>query len=163
MKEFRLELKWALIFTVMTLLWMAGEKAAGLHDRYLDKHLILTNLIAIPSLVIYYLAMHEKKRSFYGGSMSFKEGMRFGLVMSLMIALLAPLTQYVISTWISPQYFPDIIRMVVEQRKMTHEQAEAYFSLGNYMKQSAYGSLIMGIVTSAIMAAILKSRGQNPA
>lgn len=163
MKEFKLELKWALIFTAMTLLWMVGEKAAGLHDRYLDKHLILTNLIAIPALLIYYLAMREKKKAYYGGVMSFREGMRFGLVMSLIIALLAPLAQYVISTWITPDYFPNVIKMAVAQQKMTQEQAEAYFSLGNYMKQAAYGSLIMGIVTSAVMAAILRTRESRPA
>lgn len=48
MKNISIEIKWALIFSAVTLLWMTGEKLVGLHDKYIDYHLYLTNLFAIP-------------------------------------------------------------------------------------------------------------------
>ena len=35
MKSISIEIKWALIFSAVTLLWMAGEKLVGLHDNTL--------------------------------------------------------------------------------------------------------------------------------
>ncbi len=32
MKSIKVEFKWALVFTIMSMLWMALEKATGLHD-----------------------------------------------------------------------------------------------------------------------------------
>jgi len=39
--QYKTEIKWALWFTGMTLLWMVLEKLAGLHGRYIDYHLYL--------------------------------------------------------------------------------------------------------------------------
>jgi len=33
MKNFSIEIKWALRFTLLTLAWAIGEKAIGLHDK----------------------------------------------------------------------------------------------------------------------------------
>lgn len=156
--NFKIEVKWAFIFTLMTLVWMVMEKAVGLHDQYLDKHMIYTNLIAIPAVAIYVFALLEKKRKFYLDDMDFKKGLKCGLVMTLIIAILAPFTQYIISTYITPEYFQNVIKLAVEKKMMTQVQAEEYFSLKNYMKQSAYGALVMGVITSAIVAAIVRTK-----
>lgn len=157
-ENFRIEVKWALIFTVMTLVWMMLEKAVGLHDQYLDKHMIYTNLIALPAITIYFFALIEKKRKFYNGSMDFKEGLKCGLVITLIVALLSPLTQYITSVYITPDYFQNVIKLTVDKKMMTQAQAESYFSLNNYVKQAAYGALVMGVITSAIVAAIVKTK-----
>ena len=46
----KIEIKWALIFSVMGLLWMLLEKLSGLHGKYIDYHQYLTNLFAIPAI-----------------------------------------------------------------------------------------------------------------
>jgi len=142
----------------MTLLWMIMEKGVGLHDQYIDKQMIYTNLIAIPIILLYYLALSEKKKKFYQGKMDFKEGLKAGLVMTLVIAILSPLIQYITSIYISPMYFANMIKYSVEKKMLTLDQAQQYFSLNNYLKQSAYGALVMGVLTSAIVAAFLKSK-----
>jgi hypothetical protein len=48
--KYKVEIKWGVIFFLMTLVWMFLEKIAGLHDQYIDKHPVYTNLIAIPAI-----------------------------------------------------------------------------------------------------------------
>lgn len=102
MNTYRIEIKWALIFVAMMLLWMVMERLAGFHDTHIDKHAIVTNLIAIPAIAIYVLALLDKRKNFYGGYMSYKQGFISGLIITLIVTLFTPLIQFVTSTIISP-------------------------------------------------------------
>ncbi len=82
MKNYRIEVKWALVFMAMMLIWMLIEKMAGLHSTHIDKHVIYTNFVAIPAIAVYVFAMLDKKRNFYDGTMSYKQGFVFGLIMT---------------------------------------------------------------------------------
>ena len=158
MKKFKIEFKWAIVFVAAQLVWMYLEKAVGLHDERIAEQLIYTNLFGIVAIVVYVLALRDKKRHFFKGTMNWKQGIVSGIVISAIIALLSPLTQYLISSYISPDYFKNIIAYSVENGKMTLENAQGYFSLKSYMIQSAFGALAMGVVTSAIVAFFLKSK-----
>ena len=160
MKNFRIEFRWALIFSMAQLIWMYFEKAIGLHDEHIDQHAIYTNLFAIVAIVIYVLALRNKKNDFFNGSMNWKQGFISGIVLSVLIAIISPLVQYIISTYITPDYFQNIIDYAVENGKMTLENAQGYFNLKSYMLQSAFGALAMGLVTSAVVAFFVKSK--NP-
>jgi hypothetical protein len=46
----------------------------------------------------------------------------------------------------------------VENKLMTRETAELYFSLKSYIIQSSIGGLSMGVVTSAIVALFVKTK-----
>jgi hypothetical protein len=159
MKKLKIEIKWAILFSVMTLLWMLLEKLSGLHGKYIDYHLYLTNLFAIPAILFMILGLKEKKKVFYGGQMNYKQGLISGIILSLIIALLSPLTQWVISYIISPEYFPNVIKRSVEigYFKSTAE-AEANFNYMNYAKQGAIGALVMGIVTTAIAMIFIRTK-----
>ncbi|STZ27000.1 DUF4199 family protein [Myroides odoratus] len=89
MKNISIEVKWGDIFSIVGLLWMVLEKVSGLHDQYIDYHLYLTNLFAIPAIVIMVLALKDKKKNFYDGDMNYGEGMLSGVVLSLVIAILS--------------------------------------------------------------------------
>ncbi|SDJ99052.1 Protein of unknown function [Catalinimonas alkaloidigena] len=156
MKKYRTELKWAFLFAGVALLWMVLERLAGLHDRYIAQHAIYTNFFAIPAIALYVLALLDKRRNDYGGVMTYKQGLVSGLVLTLFIALLSPLTQWITSTVITPQYFPNVIAYAVATGEMEPAEAEAYFSLGNYVLQSVIGALLMGAFTSAIVAFFVK-------
>lgn len=141
---------------------MVLEKAVGLHSTHIDKHMYLTNLFAIPAILIYVLALREKKNKDYNGVMSFKQGFVSGLIITIIVGIFSPLTQWIISTIITPEYFPNVIAYSVETGYHNSlEEAQAYFNLENYMKQSAIGALIMGIITSAVVAFFVKSKAEN--
>lgn len=159
MKKIRLEIKWALIFVVMSLLWMLLEKLFGLHSTHIDKHMYLTNLFAIPAIIIYVLALIDKKKKDYNGQMTYKQGFISGLIITVIVALFAPLTQWITSTVITPEYFPNVIAHSVDTGyHKSLEEAEAYFNLKNYIVQSVIGAIVMGVVTSAIVAIFVRTK-----
>lgn len=157
-----IEIKWALIFSVFTLCWMLLEKWTGLHSRYIDYHMYLTNLFAIPAIWLMVLALKDKKKNFYQGRMYYIQGLLSGLLLSVLIALLSPLTQWVSSYVISPEYFPNVIKRSVElgHYKNTAE-AESYFNYRNYAVQGAVGALIMGLATTAIAMIFIRTKKSN--
>lgn len=158
MKNFKIEIKWGLIFVAMMLLWMLIEKLTGLHDAHIDKHAIFTNFIAIPAIVIFIFALLDKRKNFYGGVMTYKQGFISGLIITVIVALFSPLVQYIISAIISPNYFMNVINYTVAQGHLTRPEAEAYFNMQNYMIQGFIGSLIMGAVTSAVVAIFTRTK-----
>lgn len=157
MKKYSLEIKWALIFTAVALLWMVFEKAMGWHGEKIEQHPIYTNLFAILAIGLFVFALREKRKQL-GGTMTWQQGFISGLIISVIIAILSPLSQWITHTFISPEYFPNVIRYAVENGKSTREEAEAYFNLRSYILQSAIGGLVMGVITAAIVSLFVKRK-----
>lgn len=159
MKNVTIEIKWALIFAVVSLLWMLLEKLTGLHSTYLDYQMYLTNLFAIPAIWMMVAALREKKNVYYNGRMSYKNGLISGALVSLFVAILTPLTQYITSFVISPEYFPNVIKRSVEiGYYKTTAEAQAQFNYRNYAIQGTIGALAMGILTTAIAMIFIKPK-----
>lgn len=158
MKKITIEIKWAIIFVVMMLLWMVLEKLAGLHDTHIDKHYIFTNFVAVPAIAIYVFALLDKRKNFYNGAMTYKQGFISGLIITVIVTILSPLTQYITSTVITPDYFKNIIEYSVKENKLTREEAEGYFNLSSYMIQTIIFTPLMGIITTAIVAIFTRSK-----
>lgn len=162
MNNLKIEIKWAILFTSVGLLWMVLEKLSGLHDTYIDYHIYLTNLFAIPAIIVMVLALKDKKKNTYSGQMSYKQGLISGIYLSLFICLLSPLAQWITSYIISPEYFPNVIKRSVEiGYYKTTAEAEANFNYTNYAIQGAIGALFMGFLTTAIAMLFIKSKKQN--
>lgn len=152
MKKIKIEIKWAIIFTIMILVWMFIEKLAGFHSEHIDKHPMYTNFIIIPTIIIYVLALLDKRKNVYNGIMTYKQGLISGLIIALIVTILSPLTQYITSTIITPDYFSNVIKYVVNEGEMNQIEAENYFNLKSYIIQALIGAPIMGIVTTVIVA-----------
>ena len=159
MSKIKIELKWAIIFTIVALVWVVLEKVSGLHGKYIDYHLYLTNLFAIPAIIVMVLALKQKKSDFYNGVMTYKQGLISGIVLSIFIALLSPLSQWITTYVITPAYFPNVIKRSVEigYFKSTAE-AEANFNYKNYALTGVMGALAMGITTTAIAMIFLRTK-----
>lgn len=160
MKRYAIEIKWGVIFVVVMLLWMLFEKLMGWHDVHIDKHPVYTNLFAIPATVMYVLALLDKRKNYYGGTMTWKQGFFTGLIVSVVVMVLSPLAQWITHFVITPDYFANVIDHTVSTGKMTREQAENYFSFGNYLWQSTLFALIIGAVTAAVVAIFTRKRPQ---
>lgn len=156
MKKYQIEIKWGVIFFALLLLWMYFEKLMGWHDVLVAKHGLYTNLFGIIALAVYFFAIQDKKKIFFHGKMSWKQGFVSGIILSIVIAVLSPLSQLIIHKLISPEFFPNVIEYSVNSEAMNRENAEAYFNLSSYIVQSISGALMMGVVTSAIVALVLK-------
>ncbi|QNL22875.1 DUF4199 domain-containing protein [Hyphobacterium sp. CCMP332] len=158
LKKYAIELKWGIIFFAVTILWMVLEKVSGLHGDLISEHPIYTNLFAIPAIIIYVLALKEKRDRSLNGKMTWVEGLITGTIISGIVAALSPLAQLIIHLYLSPEYFENAINYAIENGKMSEEDAEGYFNLRSYIWQSVGGAMVMGVITSAIVAAFLKKK-----
>jgi len=158
MMKYKIETKWAIIFVIMSLVWMLFEKLSGLHSNYIDKQAIYTNFIAIPAIAIYVFALLDKRKNFYSSQMTYLQGFISGLVISLIVTILSPLTQIITSKLITPEFFPNAIQYSVSIGYYTQEAAEKFFNLKNYIIQGLIGAPIMGIITSAIVAIFTRKK-----
>jgi hypothetical protein len=152
MKKIKIELKWALIFVAMMLLWMLLERLFGLHDRNIEHHPLVTNFVAIPAIIIYVLALLDKRRKDFNGQMSYLQGFTSGVIITVIVTILSPLTQIITSLVITPDFFANMIGYAVHTGTMSRPEAEAYFNLNNYLLQTIMFTPIMGIATSAVVA-----------
>lgn len=159
-KKYAIELKWGVLFTVMTLLWMRLEKGLGWHDELIAKHAIYTNFVALPAIAFYVIALIDKRKNCYNGQMTYLQGFLSGFIISLVVMFLSPLTQVITFMYITPNYFENVIRYVVSQNQMSLQEAENYFNLSNYIRQSTLFAPLMGIATSAIVAIFVKRKGK---
>ena len=158
MKKYVFEIKWGIIFAICGLLWMMMEKALGWHDELIEKHAIYTNFFAIIAIAVYIVALLDKRKNYYKGKMTWLQGFLSGIGITIVVAVLSPLTQYITSTIITPEYFPNVINASVDLGLKSRLDDDIYLSLKNYIIQSVIGALVMGTVTSAIVAVFVRKK-----
>jgi hypothetical protein len=158
MKNIGTEIKWAIIFTIVAMAWMVFEKLMGWHDEHIAQHYIYTNFFTIVAITIYVLALLNKRNSAYGGKMTYKQGFISGCILSIIIMILVPLSQFVTHKYITPDYFNNMIAYTVEEGILTKEAALSQFNLTSYIIQSAIFAPVVGVVTSAVVAIFVKKR-----
>ena len=161
MKNFSIEIKWGVLFSIVSLAWMLLEKTVGLHDQYIAKQAMYTNLFGLVAIGIYILALSDKKKNFYKNKMTWKQGFLSGMALSVVVSLLSPVVQYLSFTYITPTFFSHIISYAVANKVQTQTQAEAYFNLKSYIIQGIFGALSMGVITAAIVALMVKTKNYS--
>lgn len=158
MKKFAIEIKWAMIFTGISLLWTTIEKLSGLHDLHIDKEPLYSTIFAIPAIAVFVLMLQEKKRKVFFGQMTWTQGFISGCYASLFIAILNPISQILAFEVISPDFLRNMSSYQIAHKRMTREVADAYFDLKSYIVQATLSGLSMGIITSALVALLVKTK-----
>lgn len=159
MKTYKIEIKWALIFIASLLIWMLLEKWTGLHDEYIHLHQYITMGFGFVAIAIYVLALINKRKQYYNDKMTYKQGFKAGFIMTLIITAFSPLTQWIISEVITPDYFTHVINYSLETGQYENvDDAKANFNLKNYILQSTLFAFIMGVVTTAIVAVFTRKK-----
>ncbi|RUO62079.1 DUF4199 domain-containing protein [Pseudidiomarina insulisalsae] len=151
------ELKWGILFSGALLLWLCIERAVGLHDEYIEYHRYFTNLFIVVAVLIYILALRDKRQSMANQEMSWAQGFLSGFLIAVVVAVLSPLLQIIAHYLITPHFFDNMIEMVVTNGTMSVEAANEYFSLQSYIIQSVIGALLLGTLTSAVVAFFMRT------
>lgn len=157
MKKFSIEIKWGIIFSILSLAWMYLEKALGWHDEKIAQHVLYTNIFGLVAVALYIIALLDKRKNFYHGKMNWSQGFISGIIISVVVAILSPLAQYITHEFITPDYFENAIAFSVEQGNKK-EDAEALYNLNSYIIQSFFFALTVGIVTSAAVAYFVRKK-----
>jgi len=158
MKKLKIEFKWAIVFTITLLAWMLLEKTLGWHEENIANHWWLTMLFAPFAIFIYLLAVREKRRRVYNKKMTWLQGFISGVILTVFVALLSPISQYITHNYITPEYFKTVIEYSVTNDLMTRTKANDYFNITHYMWQSVFGALVFGVGTAAIVAVFTRKK-----
>lgn len=158
MKKYLIEIKWAVLFTIIAMVWMVFEKSMGWHDEMIADHPMYTMLFMIPAILLYIIALRDKRDNQLGGKMTWMQAFISGTIISLIIAILSPLSQWITHTYITPDYFDNAIQYSVENHQYTLEAANKYFSLSSYIIQSTAWAFFAGLITSAIVALFVRKK-----
>lgn len=151
------EIKWGIIFIVVSMLWVLIARLVGLHDNYIAYHSTYSNFFALIAIAIFVLALREKREKDLNGSMTWMQGFISGLIVAIVVAILTPVSQWITHVIISPNYFENISNFAVSEGGMDAEQAEIYFTLGSYIIQSMLFTLVIGTITAALVAVFIKT------
>jgi hypothetical protein len=157
MSQYRIEIKWAIINAVVSMLWFLGERIAGFHGKYLSEQANISLLLFFPIIIIYFLGCIDKKRNFYKGDMTYLQGFLFGLRLTVYILILTPFTQFISSYVISPDFFNRMIDYSVQAGSLTMDQAKRQFSYGNFLFISILSEIITGVPIAAFVPIWTKS------
>ncbi|WP_121667482.1 DUF4199 domain-containing protein [Mesonia aquimarina] len=163
MKNFSIEFKWAMVFTVFSLIWMYVERSLGWHSNSIFNHQIFTNLLIIPLLFIFTITfgLREKKRMYYDGIISWEQALVSGGIISVIICVFTPALQYIFSEVISPEYFEKAAIQLSERGGTSIEKAKDVYNLKASIIDAVVFNLAMGIVTSAIVGAFIKNSAKK--
>lgn len=161
MKKFKIEFKWAIIILIIFLAWMTLEKQIGFHDEKIKWQPLFNILYIFPTFVLYFLAIHEKKNKFYNGNMNWKQGLISSIIISFIIVIFSPITQFITHEFISPKFIENTINHIVAHKKLTLEEAKEYTTLTSSIWKHISDSLSFGVVIGAIVAYILKTKTTN--
>lgn len=156
---FHHEILFALLFSAMNLLWMFGEKLVGLHDVHIADHATYTNYFAIPSILLYAIAMYKKQKDL-GGTMSFMQGMKSGVGITLIVTALTPAIQFIIHRIITPGYFENVKQFSIQQG-MSPEIANSHFTLDSYILLSVFAAFMYGLFTTVITTIMIRFLGKK--
>lgn len=164
MKNLRIELRWGILFSLALMIWMFVEKSLGWHDEHISSQLG-NHFMVLPVLyaIVYYFALREKRENYYKGIMSWQQGILCGGIVSAVVAILSPLTQYFIYHFISPDYFQNIIDYEMHKAHfpMSQKNAIDFFSMKSFIIQGVFFSLSMGIVVSAVLALFMRKKTEK--
>lgn len=158
MKNLAIEIKWAVIAIALSILWIFLEENLGFYDVNIKWQPLFSMLIGFVVIPLYYLAIRDKKKNYYMGIITWKQGFFTGLIITFFIMLSSPLCQYISHNFIAPDFFEKAIAHAVSSKRMTQSDAEAYFNLNSYITQTVSMMLSFGVMISGIVSYLLKSK-----
>lgn len=157
MTKFSIEIKWGILFTLALIASAIIEKEAGLYSSRIDYYLLSTLFFAPVGLAVYILALREKKKIYFKGDMNWRQGFFSGVMITAVVALLVPLQKNVIYRVIAPEFFANAVLHNIKGGR-TRAEAESYFNLASSIYDGISLTLSTGVVASAALAMLLKSK-----
>lgn len=156
---FRIALKYGILIVVFIFLWGIFEYMAGVHVEYLHFRPVLALLSLTIPMIFIYLGIREAQNN-YKGNFTYGEAFKTGLFITLVVAVLNPLGQWIFFSVVSPEFFEAIqAHHVAEQAGKGVEEGADSYTLTNYLIWSAFiGTLVAGIVISAILSIFVRDK-----
>jgi len=162
MKKFALEIKWGFLLTLALVASAILEKELGLYEKPDFSYYLLSTVCFAPvGLLFYILFYREKQAQYFNGKMTWKQGFFSGIMMTAVVALLVPIQKNIIHQVIAPELFENTIVQMTASGKRTREEAAEMMNLTSAVYNGIQLVLSAGIVASAALSIIFKSKTSN--
>lgn len=156
--NFKLELRYATLISLLMLLWLSIEFLVGLHDTYIQYHPYITMFSLIIPVVCSRMVLRDRLEEL-NGKMDFKQGLKTGVTVAVFAAFLSVPVQLAFHYLINPDFFDNMRAYSINRATslgldVAKAKAEAisYFNLTSYLLQSFFGTLIFGSIIASIVA-----------
>ena len=153
-----IEIRFAVLISLLMLLWLMLEYLVGLHDQYIQYHPAVTLFALIIPVGCSYLAVKEKTIQL-GGAITFKQAFITGFFIAVFAAVLTVPTQFMFHNLVNPDFFQIMIDYACARAASLHmnvpkakEEATMYFNLPSYIVQCFFSTLFFGVIISLVMA-----------
>jgi hypothetical protein len=150
---FKKSLILAISYFFIFIIWKACEKLIGLHDNNINLYPIISDLIIFP-LILLYSTGFKKYRIGLGGKITFINGIGFGLMATLFIIALTPMSTWIFDQFINPNFYASMIQYQVKNHLSTLEIATQSFNHENFKQSCMLGNTATGTLLTIVLAII---------
>jgi hypothetical protein len=152
MANFRIEIRYAVLSSLLMLLWLAIEYMVGLQDTYIQYHpyVNILSFILIP-IVCIRLALNDKREQL-NGKLSFKQAFITGFLVTFFAAIFFIPCQIIFYKWINPDFFDDMIARLVSAGDVHRDEVDLYYNLTATIIRSGFLTLVFGTAIAAATA-----------
>ena len=161
------ELKYGLVIGLLMFLWLILEFVMGFHTDKIRYQPYVTNLAYLIPVIGIYQGIKSKRIMDLDGYITYAEGLKIGFIISIYVAIVAVITQFLFHTFINLDYFDKMIEYSTQMKAdsgMTEEEAlttaKAIFNLTSYLFQAFIFNLAIGSVVALIAATMLKRKSE---
>ena len=160
-----LELKWGIIIGLANLIWLYGSYYLGMHETMGGIQIMVVSgfFITVAGFILGLRAVKKNEPE-----INYLEGLKSGVVMAGVTAVIAPLSQIGYFKWINPGWTKHMMELTREYYsekgygndivEIAVKDAEVKFALKNYLLQSTLGAIVIGCILSAMIMMFLWKR-----
>jgi hypothetical protein len=147
------ELRYAVLTSLATLLWLIVEFVVGFQDKYISVYPYITLLsLAVP--VLCYRQAFREKRENLGSNFTLGKALFAGFLLALLTSVFSIPVEIFFLQLINPDFMADMIRYAAIHSKQTEEAVAVYINLQSLVMET----IIFTFITSIIIASVLAFR-----
>ncbi len=161
---FKIAFKYGILIVLFSLIWIGLEYVVGVHTDYVEFHPLITLLTLVIPLMLIYFGIREAQKSSIS-YFSYGDAFKAGFAITLVVAVLNPLLQWLCYALVFPGFFETLQANAEAQQlslgvdlEVARGQLAGQYSLGSYLWQSFIGTLVGGIIISAIIAIFVRDK-----
>lgn len=160
----KIAIKYGVLIVVFLFLWVALEYAVGLQTDYIEYHPLATLLSLVIPITFLYYGIREAKKN-YTGYFTYGKAFQAGLYITLVVALLSPLSLWLFDLLIFPGYFEAMQPHAEAEQlargidpEVARRSTTGTGSLLEYLLLTALGYFVAGIIMTAILAIFMRDK-----
>lgn len=145
------EIRWAIIISILTFIWIVFEHEIGLHNGIREFNPFISLLFIFPAFLFYIFFFIDKKRRRYKNRLKFEHAFLSGVVLTIILFILNFPLQYIVYSLFPPLTEDSLLNSdeIIFKNDFTLAERLIYWPMF---------TLIFGFIFSIILGLIYKKK-----